>query len=116
MAQLIADEAKSNKNVQIIMMPYPFGDKEDRNIPNQNLVFENGGKIALCKDFYMHAKVIIIDDEIMYLGSCNMYPSSLDSVRELGILIRNPVIIKQVSETFDEDWSNSEIMEEKRKN
>ncbi|MGI4850825.1 MAG: phospholipase D-like domain-containing protein [Janthinobacterium lividum] len=116
MANLIANMAKEGKDVQLIMMPYPFGHKEDKNIPNQNLIFENGGKVGLCKAHYIHAKIIIIDDEMMYLGSCNMYPSSLDSVRELGILIDNPKIIQQVIATFDEDWNSSDLMKEKRTN
>lgn len=110
MAKAAAGAAKAGVKVRVLMMPFPFGkDKGDPNIPNQNLMKKAGVDIGLFDKLYVHAKIIIIDRKIMYVGSGNFYGPAIDQTRELGILIENPEQIKLTRDQFEEDWSQSII-------
>jgi phosphatidylserine/phosphatidylglycerophosphate/cardiolipin synthase-like enzyme len=107
-AQAVAGAARDGVKVEVVMMPYPFSKTEDKNIPNQKLIQEAGGRIYLHNYHYMHAKVMIIDGEdadnrLMYIGSCNFYTPSLDQTRELGVLTADAEQIKQINTVFDSD-------------
>ncbi len=106
-AQAVAGAARANVKVKVLMMPFPFSKKEDKNIPNQTLLTEAGAEVVLNSDLYIHAKILIIDGKVMYLGSGNFYPSAIDQTRELGILLTDPKAIGTVLETFQQDWEKS---------
>jgi len=55
----------------------------------------------------MHAKAILIDKKYLFVGSINFSSYSLDSNREMGILIKNPEIISKFLEVFERDFTNS---------
>ena len=90
-------------------MPFPFGGDKDANIPNQILMRKAGVDFGLNNKLYIHAKIIIIDNKEMYLGSGNFYAPAIDQTRELGISITNPKQIKIVRDQFEKDWSQSTI-------
>lgn len=106
-AQAVAGAARANINVKILMMPFPFSKKEDKNIPNQTLLTEAGAEVRLNSDLYMHAKILITDGKTMYLGSGNFYTPAIDQTRELGILLTDPKAIETVLKTFEQDWERS---------
>lgn len=108
LAQKIANAAKRGVKVDVLMMPFPFSKTKDFNIPNQELIQKNGGFVFLHKKHYIHAKVMIIDNQLMYVGSCNFYDKSLDNTRELGVLTSDPVQIDFVNKIFDKDLKNCE--------
>jgi cardiolipin synthase len=106
--QAVAGAARAGVMVEVIMMPFPFGKTEDKNIPNQKLIQVAGGKVYLHTYHYMHAKVMIIDGDyadnrLMYIGSCNFYTPSLDQTRELGVLTTDGEQIRQVNAVFESD-------------
>jgi len=107
--EALAGAARAGVDVKIIMMPFPFSKTVDNNIPNQTLITQAGGKVALNTKYYIHAKVMIVDERDMYIGSCNFYPESLDRARELGIIIQSPKAIHKVLEIFNEDWKISTL-------
>lgn len=107
-AEAVAEAARQGVKVEVLMMPYPFSKKEDKNIPNQDLIRQAGGQIYLHTNYYIHAKVLLIDQEdeenaMMYVGSCNFYPESIDRNRELGVLIKDYKQVSRVLEKFHED-------------
>lgn len=51
-----------------------------------------------------HAKVILIDNQYLYIGSINFSPSSIDKNREVGILLSNWDILDEVREIFESDF------------
>jgi len=53
---------------------------------------------------YIHAKMIIADDARAFVGSENFSAGSLDSNRELGIVIGDHAIIAHLMKTFAVDW------------
>jgi cardiolipin synthase A/B len=53
---------------------------------------------------YVHAKTIILDNRLMFLGSENFSYSSLNLSRELGVVLANPKTIFQLKDYFEKDW------------
>lgn len=53
----------------------------------------------------IHAKMILIDEQYLYIGSVNFSPFSIDKNREIGLLIKNPEIISQIKEIFKADFA-----------
>ena len=51
---------------------------------------------------------MIINNSKMVLFSSNFYKASLDGKPKIGIVITNPEQIKQVQETFEADWQDSD--------
>jgi phosphatidylserine/phosphatidylglycerophosphate/cardiolipin synthase-like enzyme len=110
-AKALAHAAKSGIKVELVMMPFPFGKKNDPNVPHQKLIVKNGGTLFLNKKLIIHAKVVMIDENdsnnrIMYVGSCNFYTPSLDGTREIGILCDDAASIRKISRFFDKDKQN----------
>ena len=53
---------------------------------------------------YIHAKMILADGGIAFIGSENFSETSLDHNRELGTIISNPAILRSLAATFTADW------------
>ena len=69
---------------------------------------QSGVDLEISKHYYIHAKVIIIDNQIAILGSINLTRASLDDNRELAVVIRDASIIQKLNDTFQHDWQSSE--------
>jgi len=54
--------------------------------------------------YYMHAKLIIIDQRLAFVGSQNLTRESLNYNREVGIILKNAECVKTLSTTFMADW------------
>ncbi len=52
----------------------------------------------------MHAKAILINDEVLFIGSQNWNRDSLPSSAEASIITRNSQAISQFQSVFDEKW------------
>lgn len=53
------------------------------------------------QDFATHAKIVVVDREICYLGSANLTETSLSDNFELGVILREE-IVESVSSIFDD--------------
>lgn len=96
--------ARAGVKVRVLMMPFPFGPQKDPNIPHQTLMRDAGVQVGLATHLYIHAKLVIVDGQKMYVGSSNFYTATLDGARELGVITQNTDQIKRVQEVFKEDW------------
>ena len=118
LSQALAGAARAGVKVDIIMMEFPFSKTNNRNLPNQTLIREAGGKVHLHNKHYIHAKLVLVDDEspedrLVYVGSCNFYPDSLDQTRELGVLSKDESFIEQVLNIFNQDMQQAQPTLEK---
>jgi cardiolipin synthase A/B len=70
---------------------------------------DNGG-VSVKEDtqYYMHAKIIIVDGSEAFVGSENISTASLDDNREMGILLSNKTVLSTLQSTFQTDWSASQ--------
>jgi phosphatidylserine/phosphatidylglycerophosphate/cardiolipin synthase-like enzyme len=53
---------------------------------------------------YMHAKLMVLDGALAFVGSVNFSATSLDANRELGVLVAEPVALNLLAATFRADW------------
>lgn len=57
---------------------------------------------------YLHAKYMIIDHRIAYIGSHNLSAGSLDENRETGVLTEDRLVLGVLDKTFAADWGSGE--------
>ena len=53
---------------------------------------------------YIHAKAIVVDDRLAFVGSENLSTTSLNDNRELGLLVEDRSAVNRIEATFDRDW------------
>jgi phosphatidylserine/phosphatidylglycerophosphate/cardiolipin synthase-like enzyme len=58
---------------------------------------------------YMHAKTMIVDGRVAYLGSIDLETIVATQDRELGIQFRLPRLVRRMSAQFRSDWNRAEI-------
>jgi cardiolipin synthase len=56
---------------------------------------------------YIHAKVILVDNTLAFVGSENLSATSLDRNREFGVVVRNSAIVSRLAHIFAHDWHAS---------
>jgi phosphatidylserine/phosphatidylglycerophosphate/cardiolipin synthase-like enzyme len=57
---------------------------------------------------YIHAKVIIVDDRVAFVGSENFSQTSLDKNREVGLFTRGPSLVR-LEKVFQTDWNRARV-------
>ena len=57
---------------------------------------------------YLHEKMILIDDELMFVMTCNMTSSAFTANREYGLIDTNPAHIAEVKQFFEADWNRQD--------
>ena len=112
-ADAVVAAAQKKIDVRLIMPPYPFSEKKDYNIPNQEIIRKAGGQIGLITHWVSHAKVILVDvntpNRKAYLGSANFYTPSLEKNRELGIVVNEREALAKLASVFEEDWKKADF-------
>lgn len=102
-------KAAKERNVKIrcIMPCYPFKYGENPSEQGQTKIKEVGGQVKLIdNDLYIHAKVMIIDNKDMYIGSCNFYEKSINKCREIGVVTSDQNQIQTVKKVFEADFNS----------
>lgn len=104
--QALANAAKTGVDVKLILpqpqTPIPAVTKLRQAGVNIKFLDEAKGQL------YMHAKMMVVDQQQAYLGSINISTPSLDQNRELGIFIyakNHPKIINTLTKIFNFDWN-----------
>jgi phosphatidylserine/phosphatidylglycerophosphate/cardiolipin synthase-like enzyme len=55
----------------------------------------------------LHTRTIIRDRQEAFVGSQSLRAGELDSRREVGLILREPKIVKKLLETFETDWTET---------
>lgn len=66
------------------------------------------------KPLRLHARAIIRDGTRAFVGSQSLRKLELESRREVGLLISNPVATRQLMKVFETDWAASATKEAKK--
>jgi len=61
------------------------------------------------KALRLHARVIIRDGRDVFFGSQSLRTAELDSRREVGIIVKEPRIVKTVTAVFEKDWAETRL-------
>ncbi len=116
MTNFLESMIKQGIKVRLIMTPYPFGGPEDTNNSFQEQLLRAGGQVKLSVNMYIHAKVIIVDNKRVYIGSCNFWPQSLRANRELGYITDDVLIVQNLRSHFENDWQAAKSYDEGKRN
>ena len=57
-------------------------------------------------NLYIHAKIIVADGALAYVGSVNVSTQSMDKNREIGVLVANSSVIQQLDASFTQDYGS----------
>ena len=55
------------------------------------------------------------DGRKAFLGSQGLRKNELDSRREIGVLVKDPSVVKRIAEVFAEDWAETDAGKKKAK-
>jgi phosphatidylserine/phosphatidylglycerophosphate/cardiolipin synthase-like enzyme len=56
----------------------------------------------------LHTRTIIVDGKRAFVGSQSLREAELDSRRELGLIINEAKIVKQLTDCFEADWNSTD--------
>ncbi len=54
-----------------------------------------------------HLRAIVRDGRVAFLGSQSLRKMELDARREIGVLIRNPKVVREIVNVFEADWART---------
>jgi cardiolipin synthase len=63
----------------------------------------------------LHVRAIIRDGDTVFAGSQSLRALELDGRREVGLIVKDPKVVKAMQETFDEDWAKTEFGKKEQK-
>lgn len=66
---------------------------------------QSGVPVVTVTTPYIHAKTIVVDRSIAYVGSENFTYNSLNNNRELGLITRAPAAVSTIASTLDQDFA-----------
>jgi cardiolipin synthase len=93
--RLLDDAARRGVHVRLIL---PLG-----NTAAGAALARSGAAVRTLSSPYVHAKVVVVDRQLAFVGSENFSSQSLDRNREIGILIRGKAVTRILS-VFERDW------------
>jgi len=94
MLKLLQERAKAGVSVRVLGKVTSRGD---------GLLAEKLPKLRL------HVRAILRDDRQLFIGSQSLRPAELDRRREIGVVVRDPKVIKQFRTVFEADWALTDI-------
>ena len=78
---------------------------------------KRGGDLRVQKvaDDRLHVRAMVRDGDTAFVGSQSLRALELDARREVGLIVRDPKVVKQMLEVFDDDWAKTDLGQKERK-
>lgn len=95
----LANAAKHGVQVDILTSDVP----SEKNRRKYAYLMRAGVLLHFSKNYYIHAKVIMVDHQAALLGSMNLTKHSIDENRELSVITHNKEVIDELENTFQQD-------------
>jgi len=99
----LVQKAKTAR-IRIIM---PDLNKVPSNKEAMEKLHQSGILVQTKQKPYIHAKVMILDNILAYIGSINFSTESIDQNREIGIVISQQDIVNKLEQDFESDWQTN---------
>jgi phosphatidylserine/phosphatidylglycerophosphate/cardiolipin synthase-like enzyme len=96
-----------DRGVDVRLIVSPDSEDDDHGRLERALLLQAGAEVRLARGLYIHAKMILADKEMLYVGSQNLTATSLDDNREIGLLIADPHAIARVDSVFESDLATA---------
>ena len=72
-------------------------------------------RVQKMPDMRLHVRAMIRDGETVFVGSQSLRSLELDGRREVGLIAKDPKIVKRMQEIFDEDWAKTDLGKKEHK-
>lgn len=97
--------AAVSRGVSVRLVLSPSEDGRDANARGVQRLKAGGVQVRYMRKPFVHAKMFVADGQTAFVGSENISAQSLDSNRELGVFVGNPVAVARIRATFEQDWN-----------
>jgi cardiolipin synthase len=57
----------------------------------------------------LHVRAMVRDNDSVFVGSQSLRALELDARREVGLIVRDPKIVRQMIEAFETDWAKTDL-------
>ncbi|HET8911566.1 MAG TPA: phosphatidylserine/phosphatidylglycerophosphate/cardiolipin synthase family protein [Ktedonobacteraceae bacterium] len=108
--QALVLTARRGVSIQVIL-PASSSGTSDSNSAGITRLRQSGIVVREDQRLYMHAKMMVADGRLAFVGSENISAASLDRNRELGLMIADHQVISQLQKTFQLDWADSTLVQ-----
>jgi phosphatidylserine/phosphatidylglycerophosphate/cardiolipin synthase-like enzyme len=74
-------------------------------------VGKRGGDLRVQKmpDLRLHVRAMVRDGDTAFVGSQSLRALELDARREVGLITRDPKVVKGILDVFDADWVKTDV-------
>lgn len=62
-----------------------------------------------------HVRAMIRDGDAVFVGSQSLRALELDGRREVGLIVRDPAVVKGMQDVFEEDWAKTDVGRKEQK-
>jgi hypothetical protein len=66
-------------------------------------------------DRRLHVRAMLRDGDTVFVGSQSLRALELDGRREVGLIARDPKVVKRMQEVFEADWAKTELGKKEQK-
>ena len=66
-------------------------------------------KVQKIPGLRLHVRAIIRDDQEVFVGSQSLRDLELEARREVGLITRDPKVVKAIDDVFEADWAKTEL-------
>jgi phosphatidylserine/phosphatidylglycerophosphate/cardiolipin synthase-like enzyme len=63
----------------------------------------------------LHVRAMIRDGDTAFVGSQSLRALELDARREVGLIVKDPRVVKRLQEVFEEDWLKTDLGKKEQK-
>jgi len=63
----------------------------------------------------LHVRAMIRDGDTAFVGSQSLRALELDARREVGLIVKDPKVVKRLQEVFEDDWAKTELGRKEQK-
>jgi cardiolipin synthase len=96
-----------DRGVDVRLIVSPDSEEDDQGRFEREVLRQAGTEVRLARGLYIHAKMILADQTMLYIGSQNLTATSLDDNREIGLLISDQHAIARVLDIFEFDLAKA---------
>jgi len=57
----------------------------------------------------LHVRAMVRDGDAAFVGSQSLRSLELDLRREVGVVVRDPKVVKGICDVFEQDWARTEL-------
>jgi cardiolipin synthase len=94
--------AAARRGVSVrLILPWPA----DIEVADVARLKAGGVQLVYVSAPFIHAKVIVADGRLAFVGSENFSSTSLDENREVGLLLADTTALATITTTFERDWA-----------